>query len=69
MDGLKGLVKSRKRDIIKVIGAFLVIRWLRLHTPNAGDRVQSLVRELDLTCRAESLHATQPNKYFLKDVR
>ena len=49
-DDLKGLVKSRKRDIIKIIGTFLVIRWLRLHTPNAGDQLQSLVRELDLIC-------------------
>ena len=28
----------------------LVAQWLRLCTPNAGARVQSLVRELDLTC-------------------
>ena len=69
IDDLKGLVKSRKRDIIKIIGTFLMVRWLRDNTPNAGDRLQSLVRELDLTCHTESSHATQPNKYFLKDVR
>ena len=28
----------------------LVIQWLRLHTPSAGTRVGSLVRELDPTC-------------------
>ena len=29
----------------------LVVQWLRLHTPNAGVTVRSLVRELDPTCR------------------
>ena len=29
---------------------FTVVQWLRLHTPNAGTQVQSLVRELDPTC-------------------
>ena len=31
-------------------GTSLVVRWLRLHTSNAGVQVQSLVRELDPTC-------------------
>ena len=29
----------------------LVVQQLRLHAPNAGARIQSLVRELDPTCR------------------
>ena len=29
---------------------FLVVHWLRLHTPNAGAQVWSLVREQDPTC-------------------
>ena len=35
---------------INAIQASLVIQWLRLHAPNAGGKVQSLVRELDSTC-------------------
>jgi len=31
-------------------GDFLVVQWLRLHTPHAGAWVSSLVRELDPTC-------------------
>ena len=34
-----------------VWGTSLVVEWLRLHAPNAGGIwVQSLVRELELTC-------------------
>ena len=32
------------------LGAPLVLLWLRLHSPTAGARVQSLVRELVPTC-------------------
>ena len=32
-------------------GTSLVVQWLRLHVPNAGAQVRSLVRELDHTCR------------------
>ena len=31
-------------------GTCLVVQWLRRHIPNAGARVQSLVRELDPEC-------------------
>ena len=41
-------------------GTSLVVQWQRLHTPNAGFLVQSLVRELDTTCHNEDL--VQPNK-------
>ena len=27
-----------------------VVQWLRLHSPNAGAQVPSLVTELDVTC-------------------
>ena len=32
---------------IKSMRSSLVVQWLRLHTPKAGARVQSLIRELD----------------------
>ena len=32
------------------VGTSLVVQWLRLCAPNAGDPVQSLIRELDPTC-------------------
>ena len=32
-------------------GTSLMVQWLRLHVPNAGAWVRSLVRELDPTCR------------------
>ena len=31
-------------------GTSLVVQWLRLHAPNAGGLVPSLVRELDPIC-------------------
>ena len=37
----------------------LAVQWLRLHTSNAGARVQSLVGEL-------GLHAAQPKKKKIK---
>ena len=38
------------RTFTKAIArTFLVVQWLRLHPPNAGAQVQSLVRELDPT--------------------
>ena len=33
-----------------LLGTSLVAQWLRLCAPNAGGRVQSLVRELDFKC-------------------
>ena len=36
-----------------LLGTFLMVHWLRLCSPNAGGaQVQSLVRELDPTCRS-----------------
>ena len=32
-------------------GTSLVLQWVRLHAPNAGAPVRSLVGELDSTCR------------------
>ena len=32
------------------LGTSLVVQWIRLHAPNAGTWVQSLVREQDPTC-------------------
>ena len=49
---------------------------MRLHAPNAGVQVLSLVRELDPTCSNEkTMHVTakiqcsQINKYFLKNKK
>ena len=42
-----------KKLFIVYLGTFLVVQWLRIHTPNAGgsgSQVRSLVRELDPTC-------------------
>ena len=41
-----GYKSSKKREYI-YWGTSLVVQWLRLHAANAGDRVQSLVWELD----------------------
>ena len=42
---------------------FLVVQWLRLHTPSAGAWVQSLVEELDPTgCNEDQ------RSYLLQDV-
>ena len=50
--------KNRWKEIVKEIeakmkdtGTSMVAQWLRLHAPNAGSQVQSLVRELDPACR------------------
>ena len=46
-----GLYKHcQKKKCLGCLGTSLVVQWLRLPTPNAGAQVQSLVRELDLTC-------------------
>ena len=37
------------------------MQWLRLHNPNAGALVQSLVGELDPTCKIP--HATTKTRY------
>ena len=45
-----------------------MVQWLRLHTSNAGARVQSLVRVLDPTYHNKDL--VQPNeKNFKKNQR
>ena len=36
-----------------LLGTSLVVQWLRLHPPNAGAQVRSLVGELDATCGNE----------------
>ena len=43
-------------------GTSLVVQWLRLLAPSAGAWVQSLVRELDLTCLAEKEDSACQNK-------
>ena len=56
MTNLDSVLKSRditlptKVFIVKARGISLVVQWLRLCVPNAGDWVQSLVRELDPIC-------------------
>ena len=46
-------------------GTSLVVQWLRLHGPNAGGLVQSLVRELDPACRPQlkEAHATTKTRH------
>ena len=40
-------------------GTSLVVQWLRLHAPNAGGLVRSLVRELDPACLNWRSHMPQ----------
>ena len=49
-------------------GASLVVQWLRLCTPNAGARVQSLVRELGLLATSLILFRTWQNSSPGQDV-
>ena len=45
------LEKIPEREMLNMMyGASLVVQWLRLCTPDAGVRVQLLVRKLDPTC-------------------
>ena len=44
------LVSALKLKVING-GTSLVVHWLRLQAPHAGDQVRSLVRELDSTSR------------------
>ena len=39
------LAKKKKKP-----GTSLAVQWLRLHAPNAGTWVRSLVRQIDPTC-------------------
>ena len=49
-----------------VSGTSLVVQWLRLHGPNAGAWVRSLVRELDPACQTESLRAAAERSHVLQ---
>ena len=42
---------------------------MRLHAPNAGAQVLSLVRELEPTCYNEKILHVTANKYFLKNKK
>ena len=43
-----GEMRKKKKNVY--LGTCLVVQWLRLHAPNEGGPVQSLVGELDPTC-------------------
>ena len=44
------VVYGQALKVVPELSCGPVVQWLRLHSPNAGAQVPSLVRELDLTC-------------------
>ena len=43
------LTRTENNEESVVGGTSLVVQWLSLHVPSAGDQVQPVVRELDPT--------------------
>ena len=52
-------------------GTSLVVQWVRLHAPNAGGQVQSLVGGLDPACKPQlrSPHATTTSPHATTKTR
>ena len=48
-----------------------MVQWVRLHAPNAGAQIQSLVRDLDPACvpHPRSPHATTKSVHAATRVR